>query len=113
MITPAELGGVPDFQFDFGFQGDFTEGGTFHTDVAPFLIFQPRHVITGADMDIFRAHIVGQHAGNSLGLGNLLGFQPLALQHVHEIGVAAEIELVAAVQAHAAVDEQAGQARGG
>ena len=36
-------------------------------------------------------------------------FQPLALQHVEEIGVAAEIELVGPVQPHAALAEQAGQ----
>ncbi len=41
-------------------------------------------------------------AGHRLGLGDLLGFQALALQHVLEVGVAADIELVGALQLHAA-----------
>ena len=42
-------------------------------------------------------------------LGDLLALQALAFQHVHEIGVAAEVELVGAVDAHAAILEQPGQ----
>ena len=47
--------------------------------------------------------------GDGVGLGDLLGFEPLALQHVQEVGVAAEVELVGAVDAHAASAKQAGQ----
>ena len=60
-------------------------------------------------MDIFRVQLVGQHAGDCTGLGDLLGFQSFAFEHVHEIGVAAEIELVGVVKPHTAVDKQAGQ----
>ena len=47
--------------------------------------------------------------GDRAGLGDFLGFQAFALEHVHEIGVAAEVQLVGVIQAHPAVDEQAGQ----
>src|SRR6185436_1129690 len=39
-------------------------------------------------------------------LADLLGLQPLALEHVQEVGVAAEVQLVRAVDAHTAVHEQ-------
>src|SRR5690606_11613689 len=40
---------------------------------------------------------------------DLLGLQPLALQHVEEIGIAAEVELVGVIEPHAAFAEQVGQ----
>ncbi len=51
----------------------------------------------------------GELAGNGAGLRGLLRFQPVALQHVHEIGVAAEIELIGAVHPRAPLAEQAGE----
>ena len=41
-----------------------------------------------------------------LRLGNFLRFQPLALQHVQEIGVAAEIELILAIKPDATFAKQ-------
>ena len=48
-------------------------------------------------------------AGHRAGLGDLLGLQPLALQHVVEVHVAAEVELVGPVELHATLAEQVGQ----
>ena len=45
-------------------------------------------------------------AGHRLGLGDLLGLETLALEHVHEVHVAADVELHRAVQDDAAVFEQ-------
>src|SRR3712207_7969002 len=42
-------------------------------------------------------------------LGDLLGLQALALEHVLEVHVAADVELHRAVELHAAVLEQLGQ----
>ena len=53
--------------------------------------------------------LVAQHAGDGAGLGDLLGFQAFAFQHVDEIRVAAEVQLIGVIQVYAAVDEQAGQ----
>src|SRR3712207_6602060 len=47
--------------------------------------------------------------GDGLGLGDLLRLQPLALEHVLEVHVAAHVELVGAVEHDAAVLEQLGQ----
>ena len=48
-------------------------------------------------------------AGHGAGLGDLLGLQTLALQHVVEVHVAAEVELVGPLELHAALAVQVGQ----
>src|SRR4051812_12113190 len=48
-------------------------------------------------------------ARHGLRLGNLLGLQALALEHVLEIRVAAEIELIGPVETDAALAKQVGQ----
>ena len=48
-------------------------------------------------------------AGHGIGLGYFLALQPFALKHVHEVGVATEVELVGAVDANTSVFEQAGE----
>ena len=60
-------------------------------------------------MDILFVQLVGQHAGDRTSLGDLFGLQALTFEHVHEIGVAAEVELVGVVELHAAVDEETGE----
>ena len=60
-------------------------------------------------MHVMRIHIVRHHGSDGAGLGNLLGFQARALQHVHEVHVAAHVELVRAVQTHATILEQTGE----
>ena len=52
---------------------------------------------------------MGHHGSDGAGLGDLLGFQAGTLQHVHEVHVAAHIELVGAVETHTTVFEQAGE----
>ena len=49
-----------------------------------------------------------QVRSNSLSLGDLLGFQTVAVQHVFKIHVAADIELHGALEAHAAVFKELG-----
>ena len=59
-------------------------------------------------MDVALAQVVLQVGGDGLGLGDLLGLQAVALEHVLEVHVAADVELVRAVQHDAAVLEQLG-----
>ena len=53
-------------------------------------------------------HLVRDLGGHRLGLGDLLRLEPFALQHVHEVHVAAEVQLVGAEQLDPAVLEQLG-----
>ena len=103
------VGRIPDFQVRRKQQGHVAEGGALHADFAELAVIQPGHIIRRADMHITRLQLVGHHAGHRASLGDLLGFQAFAFEHVHEVGVAAEVELVGMVQMHAAVNEEAGQ----
>src|SRR5450759_136888 len=60
-------------------------------------------------MYVALAQVVVQLAGDGVGLADLLRLEALALQHVVEIGVAADVQLHGAFQAHAALAEEASQ----
>ena len=101
--------GIPHLQLVFQAQRYIAERGALKTHERELTVVKPCHVIGRADMHIVRVHIVRHHGGDGASLGNLLGLQARALQHVHEVHVAAHIELVRAVQAHATVFKQAGE----
>ena len=60
-------------------------------------------------MDRVVGHLVGELGAHGVGLGDLLGYEALALQHVVEVGVAADVELAGPLEVHAAVHEELGQ----
>ncbi len=66
-------------------------------------------MVARADVDVVGVHLVVEHRRDGVGLRDLLRLQPLALEHVQEVGVAAEVQLVGPVEADAAIHEQAGQ----
>src|SRR5215510_4785201 len=57
--------------------------------MTPAEFVEPRHVVRRADVHVGLGHLVRDLRGNRLGLRDLLGLQPLALQHVHEVHVSA------------------------
>ena len=57
-------------------------------------------------MDVAGADVPAHLRGDRLSLGDLLGLQPIALQHVLEVHVAADVELVGPIDSDAAVLEQ-------
>ena len=60
-------------------------------------------------MDVSVLELLLNVRGDRLGLGDLLGHQALAFQHVLEVHVATNIELVGVINGDAAFLEQAGQ----
>jgi DNA-binding transcriptional ArsR family regulator len=60
-------------------------------------------------MDVVVVDVVVDHRGDCVGLADLLGLQALPLEHVQEVRVAAEVELIRPVDADPAVHEQARQ----
>ena len=60
-------------------------------------------------MDVVVVDLVVEHGGYGVGLADLLGLETLALEHVQEVRIAPEVQLVGAVDPHAAVHEEAGQ----
>ena len=109
ITTPAELGESQTSSLSSSVERHAAEGGAFQADIGPLAVGQPRHVVARADMDVVGCERHVELAGDGLRLGDLLGLQPLALEHVQEIGVAAEIELIGAVERDAALAEQVGQ----
>ncbi len=57
-------------------------------------------------MDVVGAQVVIELARHSVGLRDLLGLQPVALEHVVEVGVAADVQLHRALEPHAALAEE-------
>jgi hypothetical protein len=60
-------------------------------------------------VDVPRAEVVVQHRGDRVRLGDLLRLQALALEHVEEVGVAADVELHRLVEVDAALAEEGGE----
>ena len=99
------VGAVPHFEFEFEVERHIAEGSSFHADVAPLAVGQPGDVVAGADVDVVFADVVGNHTGDGVGLGDLLAFETFALEHVEEVSIATEVELVSAVDLHASIYE--------
>lgn len=76
----------------------------------PLAVVEPLDVVGRADVNIAVVDLACQRAlevgGDGLGLGDLLGLETLTLEHVLEVHVAADIELVGAVEHDAAILEQ-------
>ena len=95
---PCAVGAIPNFQLEFELERHIPKGRTFHANVAPLLVFQPRHVVGGANVNVFVVQVrVFKLAGNSVGLGNLFTFQTAAFQHVVEVSITTKVELIGAV----------------
>ena len=100
---------VPDLELHLGGERHVAEGLALEADVRPLAVGQPRHVVRRADVDVVGGQLVVHDRRDRVGLGDLLGLQPLALEHVVEVHVAADVELRRAQELHAAVAEQAGE----
>ena len=66
-------------------------------------------MVAGADVYLVGVYFVVHLGGYGASLGNFLGNQPLPLQHVEEVGVAAKVQLVGVVNGSAPVLKQPGQ----
>jgi len=100
---------VFDAQPQFEVERDAAEAGAFHADEADLVVLLERHEIAGTDVDVVGVERDIKLALDGFGLGDLFAAQAVAVEHVEEVGVAAGVELVGAVDAHAAVGEQAGE----
>src|SRR5205823_14041473 len=100
---------VPDLELYLRVQRYVAEGRSLHADIAPLAVQEPRHVVGGADVDVLRVHRIVEHARHGVRLADLLRLETLTLEHIEEVGVAAEVQLIGAIEAHAAVHEQSGE----
>jgi hypothetical protein len=109
MTMPAEFGESHDLELELDVQRHVAEGAALHADVGPLAVVEPRHVVARADVHVAGAHVVVELARDRVGLGDLLGLEALALEHVEEVGVAAHVELARALELDAALAQQARQ----
>jgi hypothetical protein len=100
---------VPDLELHLEVERHVAEGLALDADVRPLAVGQPRHVVRRPDVHVVGGQLVAHDRRDRVGLGDLLGLQPLALEHVVEVHVAADVELRRAQHLHAAVVEQAGE----
>src|SRR5206468_1091770 len=100
---------VPDLELQLDVQRHVAEARALEADVRPLAVFQPRHVVGWADVHGVGLEAVLDLARDRLGLGDLLRLQSLTLEHVLEVHVAAEVELVGPVDGEAPVFEEPGQ----
>src|SRR6266511_1797440 len=106
---PGRVRRIPDLELQLDVHRYVAEGGALHADVRPLAVGQPRHVVRGSDVDVALADVVVEHRGDRVRLRDLLGFEAVALEHVEEVGVAADVQLHRAVEMDAAVSEERGQ----
>src|SRR5699024_4713723 len=89
--------GIPNFQLIFQRYRCITKVATFQTHEGPLAIIQPGNVVGWANVDVVVGQVGFQIGGYGLGLGNLLGLEAFAFQHILEVHIAAHIELVGAI----------------
>src|SRR5919112_2111349 len=106
---PCGIRRIPHLELELDVEGHAAESRAFHADVGPLAVSQPRHVIARADVDVFRRHGHVELARHGARLRDLLRLEALALEHILEVGVAAEVELIGAVEPHAALAEEIGE----
>src|SRR5690606_17873771 len=99
----GRVGRVPHLELVLEVEGRLAEGTTLEADVRPLAVVEPRDVVRGTDVDVpvvllARERTVLEVRGDGLRLRDLLGLQALALEHVLEVHVAADVELVRAVE---------------
>src|SRR5699024_8590657 len=94
--------GIPNLQLVLQGHGSITEVAAFQTDEGPLAVIQPGNVVRWANVDVVGVQFGFKVGGYGLGFGDLLGFQAFAFQHVLEVHVATHVELVRAVNGHAA-----------
>src|SRR5690625_54385 len=101
--------GVPDFQLVLQRYRGITKIATFQPDEGPFAVIQPGNVVGGTDVDVVVGEFGLQIGGDGLGFGDLFGLQPVAFQHVFEVHVPTNVELVGAIHGDSAGFKEGGQ----
>src|SRR5690606_15691619 len=89
--------GVPDLELVLQAHRGIAEVPALEADERPLTVVEPSHVVRRADVDVAIIQTVFELRRHRLGLRALLRLEPVALEHVLEVHVAADVELVRAV----------------
>src|SRR4051794_30196766 len=103
---PGRVRRVPDLELELRGQRHVPERLALEPDVRPLAVGEPGDVVGGADVDVVRGEFVAHDRRDGVRLRLLLRGEPLALEHVVEVHVAADVELRGALEPDAALVEQ-------
>ena len=101
--------GVPHLKLELRIQRHITKGATLQANVRPLAVGQPRNVIRRSDVNILGTHVVIDLRRDSIRLRDLLRLETLTLQHVQEVRVAANVQLIRALEVNTTILEQRGE----
>src|SRR5579864_1230724 len=102
----GRIRGIFDRKFDVELHWHVAEEAAFHANKRDFVIELPGNVIAWTDVNVFVGQTLVHRGLNGLGLGSFLRAETGPAQHVEEIGVAAGVELVSALNLHATFAEK-------
>ena len=74
--------------------------------VRPLAVAQPRYIVARPYVDVVPRQIIVHLRRHRSRLGYFLAVQPLPLQHIEEVRIPAEVELIGIVELHAPVHKQ-------
>lgn len=94
---------------EFDVEGDVTEAVSFHAEEAELVVVEPWDVVAWANVHVVSADFVVQLAGDGCGFADFLAGQAGVVEHVQEVGVSADVELVGVLEFDTAVFEETGE----
>src|SRR5713226_527117 len=97
---------IPHLELQFHIERYITERAALQANIRPFVVCEPSHVVGWADMDVVLTQIIVQLTRHGVGLTDLLRLQALALEHIIEVSIAANIQLHRAFQLYPALAEE-------
>ena len=100
---------IPDLELQLRGQRHVAERLALEPDVGPLAVGEPGHVVGRADVHIAVGQLGAHHRGDGVGLRDLLRVEPLALEHVEEVHVAADVELGGVLELDTALVKEAGK----
>ena len=106
MTTPALFEEFLHGQPEFDLQRRVSEATALQADEGDLVVMLPGNVVGGTDVDVRILESLVELRLDGLGLGELLRLEPLALQHVEEVGIPGGIELIGPIEGDATVGEK-------
>ena len=102
----SRVGRIFDRKFDVELHRHIAEKAAFDANEGDLVVELPRNVIARADMNVFVGQTFVHDGLNGLGLGSFLRTEAGPTQHIQEVGVAAGVELIGALDFDAAFPEK-------
>src|SRR5262245_58971768 len=104
--APSRVGAVLDRQAHLDLDRCIAEAASLQAQEAHLVVLLPRYVVTRPDVHLIGWQRMRQHALHRFRLRHPLRRRAVVAQHVEEVGISADVELIGSVEHHAAVGEE-------